>query len=122
MSYANARNSKQPAYAKAAEKSVQKSKYWNDITGQVRVFQSKGKNGTVYFSTSIRNKTPDGGTHRMFVSVRLPEDLVAEMQGYDSATIDIKRGFLSFDEYEKGGNPAQRLVIVVQEGTILDAE
>ena len=122
MSYANARNSKQPAYAKAAEKSVQKSKYWNDITGQVRVFQSKGKNGTVYFSTSIRNKTPDGGTRRMFVSVRLPEDLVAEMQGYDSATIDIKRGFLSFDEYEKGGNPAQRLVIVVQEGTILDAE
>lgn len=122
MSYANARNTKQPAYAKALEKSVQKPKYWNDITGQVRVFQSKGKNGTAYFSTSIRNKTPDGDTLRMFVSVRLPEDLSAVMSEYASATIDIKRGFLSFDEYEKGGNPVQRLVIVVQEGTILDAE
>lgn len=122
MSYANARNSKQPAYAKAAEKSAQKPKYWNDITGQVRVFQSKGKNETVYFSTSIRNKTQDGDTLRMFVTVRLPEDLAAEMSGYNSATIDIKRGFLSFDEYEKGGNPVQRLVIVIQEGAILDAE
>ena len=122
MSYANARNSKQPAYAKAAKKSEQKPKYWNDITGQVRVFNGKGKNGTAYFSTSIRNKTQDGDTIRMFVSAHLPKDLAAEMSEYNDATIDIKRGFLSFEEYEKGGNPVQRLVIVIQEGAILDAE
>lgn len=122
MSYANARNTKKPAYAKAAEKSAQKPKYWNDITGQVRVFQGKGKNGATYFSTSIRSNTHNGETARMFVTVRLPEDLATEMSEYNSATIDIKRGFITFDEYEKGGNPVQRLVIIVQEGTILDAE
>lgn len=106
----------------ATEKSAQKPKYWNDITGQVRVFPRNGKNGTAYYSTSIRSKTSDGYTRRMFVSVRLPEDLAAEMSGYYSVALDIKRGFLSFDEYEKGGNPAQRLVIVVQECAILDAE
>lgn len=122
MSYANARNSKQPAYAKAATKTQQRPNYWTDITGQARVFQGKGKNGTTYFSTSIRSNTNDGETKRMFVTVRLPKDLAAEMSEYNSATIDIKRGFLSCDEYEKGGNPVQRLVIVVQEGAILDAE
>lgn len=121
MSYANARNSKTPAYAKAAEKSSQKLKYWNDITGQVRVFKGETENA-VYYSTSLRSKTADGDTRRMFVKVRLPEDLVKEIYDYKSAAIDIKRGFLSFDEYEKGGGPVQRLVLVIQDGAILDGE
>lgn len=121
MSYANSRNSKQPAYAKAAEKAAQKPNYWNDITGQARIFKGETKNA-VYYSTSLRKNTEGGEKLRMFVTVRLPEDLSSEMTEYNSATIDIKRGFLSFYEYEKGGNPAQRLVIVVQEGAILDAE
>lgn len=121
MSYANARNSNKPAYAKAAEKAAQKPNYWNDITGQVRVFKGETKNA-VYYSTSLRKNTEGGEKLRMFITVRLPDDLSAEMTEYKSATIDIKRGFLSFDEYEKGGNPVQRLVAVVQEGTILDAE
>ena len=121
MSYANARNSKQPAYAKEAEKAAQKRNYWNDITGQVRIFKGETKNG-VYYSTSLLKNTEGGEKLRMFVTVRLPNDLSADMSEYNSVTLDIKRGFLTFDEYEKGGNPAQRLVIVAQEGAILDAE
>lgn len=78
-----------------------------DITGKMRLYRKDFDNNTAY-STSITNKNIDGTIRRLYISVQLPKGISLN----DKIDINVKRGFLTFYEDNKG---YQKIKIVVMD-------
>lgn len=88
---------------------------WNDLKGKTIKIWENGRNGKVYYSTSLGNKKEDGSYENMYISVQLPKTAVI----HNGDEILIDKGFITF---YKDNNGLPKLKIVIMEINNIDFE
>lgn len=87
-----------------------------NISGRTRIF-AKEYNGVTKYSASLGKKNQNGGYDNGWLFVRFRKDVTVK----DGTDIDIKDGWLTFDQYEKEGKTVTVWGIFVNEfGELLD--
>lgn len=72
------------------------------LTGKVRVFENKSKNGKYYFSTSLGSKSYDVWYNfNVFVSIdKKIETKWVDCEGYAYVDLDVKESYVNFTTKE----------------------
>lgn len=81
---------------------------WNDLKGKTIKIWENGKDGKVYYSTSLGNKKEDGSYENMYISVQLPKNVAI----HNGDEVLIEKGFITF---YKDSNGLPKLKIVIME-------
>ena len=69
-----------------------------NVTGRTRIF-AKEQNGFTRYATSFGKKNKEGNYDNGWLFVRFRKDVTVK----DGTDIDIKDGWITFDQYEKEG-------------------
>ena len=81
-----------------------------NISGETMIFAQE-KKGYKFYSTSLGSKNQDGTWDNAFLNVQFKKGVEIE----DRAKIDIKKGFLSFRNWESGEKKGTNWYIFVLE-------
>lgn len=83
-----------------------------NITSKGTMIFAKEFNEKIYYRAGFSSKTKDGEYKKAYMDVRFPKGTVVE----NKTKINIKQGFLTFDNYiDKENNPRTNWYIVIQD-------